>query len=151
MKVILTQDVKAQGKKGQLIEVSDGYARNFLFPKKLAIEANAQAMNELKNRESSEKHKIEVETAQAKEMAQKLAKIKLVIKTSCADDGRLYGAITSKDLSEHLKKSNGLLIDKRKINLDKPIKTCGNYVVDVKLYTEIVGKLSVSIQKDEAK
>ena len=151
MKVILTQDVKAQGKKGQLIEVSDGYARNFLFPKKLAIEANAQAMNELKNRESSEKHKIEVETAQAKEMAEKLAKIKLVIKTSCADDGRLYGAITSKDLSEHLKKSNGLLIDKRKINLDKPIKTCGDYVVDVKLYTEIVGKLSVSIQKDEAK
>jgi len=151
MKVILTQDVKAQGKKGQLIEVSDGYARNFLFPKKLAIEANAQAMNELKNRESSEKHKIEVETAHAKEMAEKLAKIKLVIKTSCADDGRLYGAITSKDLSEHLKKSNGLLIDKRKINLDKPIKTCGDYVVDVKLYTEIVGKLSVSIQKDEAK
>lgn len=151
MKVILTQDVKAQGKKGQLIEVSDGYARNFLFPKKLAIEANAQAMNELKNRESSEKHKIEVETAQAKEMAQKLAKIKLVIKTSCADDGRLYGAITSKDLSEHLKKSNALLIDKRKINLDKPIKTCGDYVVDVKLYTEIIGKLSVSIQKDEAK
>ena len=151
MKVILTQDVKAQGKKGQLIEVSDGYARNFLFPKKLAIEANAQAMNELKNRESSEKHKIEVETAQAKEIAEKLSKIKLVIKTSCADDGRLYGAITSKDLSEQLKKSNGLLIDKRKINLDKPIKTCGDYVIDVKLYPEIVGKLSVSISKDETK
>ncbi len=151
MKVILTQDVKAQGKKGQLIEVSDGYARNFLFPKKLAIEANAQAMNELKNRESSEKHKIEVETAQAKELAQKLAKIKLLIKTSSADDGRLYGAITSKDLSEQLKKNNGLTIDKRKINLDKPIKTCGEYVIDVKLYPEIVGKLSVSIQKDDSK
>lgn len=151
MKVILTQDVKAQGKKGQLIEVSDGYARNFLFPKKLAIEANAQAMNELKNRESSEKHKIEVETAQAKELAEKLAKIKLLIKTSSADDGRLYGAITSKDLSEQLKKNNGLTIDKRKINLDKPIKTCGEYVIDVKLYPEIVGKLSVSIQKDDSK
>ena len=149
MKVILTQDVKAQGKKGQLIEVSDGYARNFLFPKKLAIEANAQAMNELKNRESSEKHRIEVETAQAKETAEKLSKIKLVIKTSCADDGRLYGAITSKDLSEELKKTSGLLIDKRKINLDKPIKTCGDYVIDVKLYPEIVGRLAVSISKDE--
>jgi len=151
MKVILTQDVKAQGKKGQLIEVSDGYARNFLFPKKLAIEANAQAMNELKNRESSEKHKIEVETAEAKALAEKLSKIKLVIKTSSADDGRLYGAITSKDLSEQLKKSNGLTIDKRQINLDKPIKTCGDYVIDVKLYTDIVGKLSVSIQKDDSK
>ena len=149
MKVILTQDVKAQGKKGQLIEVSDGYARNFLFPKKLAIEANAQAMNELKNRESSEKHRIEVETAQAKETAEKLSKIKLVIKTSCADDGRLYGAITSNDLSEELKKTSGLLIDKRKINLDKPIKTCGDYVIDVKLYPEIVGRLAVSISKDE--
>ena len=149
MKVILTQDVKAQGKKGQLIDVSDGYARNFLFPKKLAIEANAQAMNELKNRESSEKHKIEVETAQAKDLAKKLESIKLVIKTSCADDGRLYGAITSKDLSEQLKKSNNIEIDKRKINLDKPIKSCGDYVIDVKLYTEIVGKLNVSIQKDE--
>ena len=151
MKVILTQDVKAQGKKGQLIEVSDGYARNFLFPKKLAIEANAQAMNELRNRESSEKHKIEVETAEAKALAEKLAKLKLVIKTSAADDGRLYGAITSKDLSEQLKKSNGITIDKRKINLDKPIKTCGEFVIDVKLYTDIVGKLSVCIEKENTK
>ena len=147
MKVILTQDVKAQGKKGQLIEVSDGYARNFLFPKKLAIEANAQAMNELRNRESSEKHKIEVETAEAKALAEKLAKLKLVIKTSAAD----YGAITSKDLSEQLKKSNGITIDKRKINLDKPIKTCGEFTIDVKLYTDIVGKLSVCIEKENTK
>jgi large subunit ribosomal protein L9 len=151
MKVILTQDVKAQGKKGQLIEVSDGYARNFLFPKKLAIEANAQAMNELKNRESSEKHKIEVETAEAKAVAQKLEALTLKIVTSAADDGRLYGAITSKDLSEQLKKAHALNIDKRKINLDKPIKTCGEYTIDVKLYTEIVGKLKVSIERAESK
>ena len=151
MKVILTQDVKAQGKKGQLIEVSDGYARNFLFPKKLAIEANAQAMNELKNRESSEKHKIEVETAEAKAVAKKLEALTLKIVTSAADDGRLYGASTSKDLSEQLKKAHALNIDKRKINLDKPIKTCGEYTIDVKLYTEIVGKLKVSIERAESK
>ena len=151
MKVILLQDVKALGKKGELVNASDGYARNFLLPKKLAKEANAQAMNELRNRESSEKHKIEVETAEAKALAEKLAKLKLVIKTSAADDGRLYGAITSKDLSEQLKKSNGITIDKRKINLDKPIKTCGEFTIDVKLYTDIVGKLSVCIEKENTK
>ena len=145
MKVMLLKDVKGQGKKDEIVNVSDGYARNFLFPKKLAIEANAQAMNELRNRESSEKHKIEVETAEAKALAEKLAKLKLVIKTSAADDGRLYGAITSKDLSEQLKKSNGITIDKRKINLDKPIKTCGEFTIDVKLYTDVSAKIKFTV------
>ena len=122
MKVILTQDVKAQGKKGQLIEVSDGYARNFLFPKKLAIEANAQAMNELKNRESSEKHKIEVETNEAKALAAKLDTILVKIPASSGADGRLYGSITSKDIAEHLEKDYGITVDKRKIQLSDPIR-----------------------------
>ncbi len=145
MKVILTQDVKSQGKKGQLINVSDGYARNFLFPKGLAIEADAGAMNDLKNKESSRLHKIELEKAAAKETAEKLEKVTVKLQAKAGADGRLYGSVTSLDIAENLEKQHNIKVDKRKIQLSDPIKTFGVHSVTVKLYTEITGKINVVI------
>ena len=144
MKVVLIKDVKAQGKAGQVINVSDGYARNFLFPKGLAIEADAKALNEIKNKEASAKHKIEVETNQAKETAQKLAEVQVKIKCQSGGDGRLYGSVTTKDVAEELKKQHGIEIDKRKIQMDA-IKAYGNYTADVKLYNGVVGKVNILV------
>ena len=144
MKVILTKDVKAQGKAGQIINVSDGYARNFLFPKGLAIEADAKAMNEIKNKEASEKHKIEVETNAAKATAEKLTTVQVKIKCQSGSDGRLYGSVTTKDIADELKKQHGIEIDKRKIQMDA-IKAYGSYTADVKLYNGIVGKVNILV------
>ena len=145
MKVILTQDVKAQGKKGQLINVSDGYARNFLIPKGLAVEADAGAMNDLKNKESSRLHKIELEKAAANETAKKLETVVVKLQAKSGADGRLYGSVTSLDIAENLEKQHGIQVDKRKIQLNDPIKTFGTHTVNVKLYTEIIGKINVVI------
>ncbi len=145
MKVILTQDVKSQGKKDQIIEVSDGYARNFLFPKKLAIPADAKAINEVKNKEASKLHKIEVEKAAAKEIAEKLDSILVKISGKSGADGRLYGAVTPKDIADALKKDFGIEIDKRKISIADPIKSFGRYELEIKLYTDIVGKIHLLI------
>lgn len=145
MKVILLQDVKGSGKKDQMIEVSDGYARNFLLPKKLAIPADAKAINEMKNKEASRLHKIEVEKAAAKEIADKLTKITVKITSTAGADGRLYGSVTSKDIADALEKAHKITVDKRKIVLNDPIKAFGTYIVDVKLYTEIVGKINVVV------
>ena len=144
MKVVLTKDVKAQGKAGQVINVSDGYARNFLFPKGLAIEADAKALNEIKNKEASAKHKIEVETNAAKETADKLSKLQVKIKCQSGGDGRLYGSVTSKDVAEELKKQHGIEIDKRKLQMDA-IKQYGSYTVDIKLYSGVVGKVNILV------
>ena len=113
MKVILLCDVKGQGKKGQVIDVSDGYARNFLLPKKLAIIADAKAVNEAKNKEASNLHKIEVAKAEAKATAEKLSKITVRIMESAGNDNRLYGAVTTKDIAERLNKDHGINIDKK--------------------------------------
>ena len=145
MKVILTQDVKSQGKKGQLINVSDGYARNFLFPKGLAVEADAGAMNDLKNKESSRLHKIELEKQAANETAKKLESISVKLQAKAGADGRLYGSVTSLDIAEALEKQHGIKVDKRKIQLNDALKTFGVHTVPVKLYTEIVGKINVVI------
>ena len=145
MKVVLLQDVKAQGKKGQIIDVSEGYARNFLFPKKLAIVADAKAINDVKNKESSRQHKIELEKAQAKELADKISNLTVKISAEAGNDGRFYGAVTTKDISEAVKSQFGIDVDKRKIVLDAPIKAFGTYKLDIKLYPEISGKLTVSV------
>jgi large subunit ribosomal protein L9 len=145
MKVVLLADVKGQGKKNDVINVSDGYARNFLFPRKLAIEADAKVMNEIRGREASIKHKIEVETAEAKALAARLDTILVKITASSGADGRLYGSITSKDIAEHLEKDYGIVVDKRKIQLSDPIRAYGKYDLDVKLYTDIVGKVHVLV------
>lgn len=144
MKVVLLQDVKAQGKKDDIVEVSEGYARNFLFPKKLAIPADAKAINDIKNKKSSEAHKVELERQAAKELAEKLNQATVKIKAEAGSDGRFYGAVTSKDIAEALKKL-GFEVDKRKIVLDAPIKAFGTYKIDIKLYQEISGKVTISV------
>ena len=145
MKVVLLADVKGQGKKDEIVNVSDGYARNFLFPRKLAIEADAKVLNEIKGREASLKHKIEVETAEAKALAARLDSILVKIPASSGADGRLYGSITAKDISEALAKEYGITVDKRKIQLPEAIRAYGKYDLDVKLYTDIVGKVHVLV------
>ena len=149
MRVILLADVKGQGKKDQIVEVSDGYARNFLFPKKLAIPADSKAVNDIKNKEAAKQHKIDVEIADAKALAKKLEDIKVVIKATSGSDSRLYGAVTVKEIADTLASQFGITIDKRKIVLDKPIKNYGDYTLDVKLYTKVVGKLSVSVVNEK--
>lgn len=145
MKVMLTQDVKGQGKKDQIIEVSDGYARNFLLPKKLAIIADAKAVNEAKNKEAANQHKIEVAKAEAKEIAEKLSKITVKVLAGGGTE-RLYGTVTSKDIAEALAKDYGISIDKKKMMLNESIKTFGTYKVEVKLYgAEITGTITVQV------
>ncbi len=145
MKVILTADVKGQGKKDQVIDVSDGYARNFLFPKKLAVAADSKALNEVKNKESSRLHKIDVERAAAIETAKKLESIVVKIVYAAGPDKRLYGSVTSKEIAEYLKKDYSIEIDKRKISLKEPIKSFGTFTADVKLFSDVNGKITVEV------
>ena len=145
MKVILTQDVKAQGKKGQIINVSDGYARNFLFPKGLAVVADAKAMADIKNKQAAQQHKIEVEREEAKELSKKLEPVVIKLKLQAGPDGRLFGSVTSKDIVDELEKSTGIKLDKKKIMLDDPIKSYGTYTIDVKLFPEVTGKINVVV------
>ena len=145
MKVILLADVKGQGKKDQIINVSDGYARNFLLPKKLAVEADAKALNEAKNKEASKQHKIDTERKAAEEIAKKLESIVVRIVYAAGPDKRLYGSVTSKEISEYLKKDFGIEVDKRKISLKEPIKAFGTFKVDVKLFTDVSGVITVEV------
>jgi large subunit ribosomal protein L9 len=144
MKVVLLADVKGSGKKDQIVEVSDGYARNFLFPKKLAIPADNQAINIIKNKEASQAHKVEVERAEARDIAAKLENAIVKIETGAGADDRLYGAVTSKDVVEALKAQHGITVDKRKVTMD-PIKTLGKYTPAVKLYADISGTIHVHV------
>ena len=145
MKVVLLADVKGQGKKNDIIEVSDGYARNFLLPRKLAVIADNKILNEIKGKEDAARHKIEVETAEAKALASKLDTILVKITASSGADGRLYGSITAKDIAEHLAKDHGITVDKRKIQLSDPIRAYGKFDLDVKLYTDVTAKVHVLV------
>ena len=147
MKVILLKDVKGQGKKDQIIDVSDGYARNFLLPKKLAIIADAKATNELKGKEDSKQYKIEEEKKAANAIKEKLSGITLKIKSASGADGRLYGAVTAKDIAEALEKDFSVSIDKRKLSLSDPIKAHGTYSIAVKLYTDITGSFTLVVHE----
>lgn len=145
MKVVLLADVKGQGKKNDIVEVSDGYARNFLFPKKLAVAADATILNNIKNKEAAQKHRVEVETKEARDLAARLDTLLVKIPASAGADDRLYGSVTSKDIAEHLEKDYGIKVDKRNIRLADPIRAFGNYDLDVKLYADIVGKIHVLV------
>ncbi len=149
MKVVLTQDVKSQGKKGQLINVSDGYARNFLLPKGLAIIADNKAMNEIKGREAAEQHKKEVELQTAKDTAAKLETVVIKFTGKPGADGRLYGSVTTKDIADGLKEQADITVDKRKILLDDAIKCFGTHTVEVKLHAEVVGKINVVVCEEK--
>lgn len=147
MKVLLLADVKGQGKKDQIVEVSDGYARNFLFPKKLAVLADAKVMSESKSKEEARQFKLKEEKAAAKTLADKLATLTVRISASSGGDGRLYGSITSKDIAEKLKEQYKIEIDKRKLVLQDNIKSYGTYEVEVKVYPEITSKLKVTVSE----
>lgn len=145
MKVVLLADVKGQGKKGQVVNVSDGYARNFLFPKNLATPADNKIMNELKGKEEARLRQIELEKQAARDTAEKLKTVSVKIKAQSGADGRIYGSVTSKEIAEQLKAQHGIEIDRRKINLTDPIKAFGTYLPEVKLYPEIAGKITVVV------
>ena len=145
MKVLLLADVKGQGKKDQIVEVSDGYARNFLFPKKLAVEADAKVMSEAKSKEESKQFRLKEEKAAAKALADKIGTLTVKIVASSGSDGRLYGSVTSKDIAEALAKQHKIEMDKRKLVLAENIKAYGTYHVDVKVYPEISAKLKVQV------
>lgn len=148
MKVILLQDVKSLGKKGELVNASDGYARNFLMPKGLAKEANAQALNEYKNAESSKNFKIETQKAQANHSKQVLEGQVFQMTAKAGQGGRLFGSVTAKDISAEIKKQHNIIVDKRKIELDQDIKAFGTYNADVKLYTGIVAKIKIQVTEE---
>ena len=149
MKVLLLADVKGQGKKDQIINVSDGYARNFLFPKKLAVAADAKSLNEIKNKEASKQHKIDTERAEAKQIAEKLASINLVLEYAAGGDKKLYGAVTTKDIADKLKSDYKIEIDKRKITLSEPVKTFGEFTADAKLYTDVSAKIKFTVARKQ--
>lgn len=144
MEVILNQDIKELGKKGQKVNVAEGYARNFLLPRKLAVEVNAQAINEMKNRESSKQHKIDVEKAAANDAAKKLTGKIVRVTAKAGSGGRLFGSVTAKDVSEAIKEQFGLDVDKRKLVCPE-MKNFGTYDCDVKLYSGITVSIKVAI------
>lgn len=147
MKVVLLQDIKSLGKKGELVNVSDGYARNFLFPKTLAKEANAQAMNELRNAEQSKKYKIETERAAAESAKAVLEGATFVMPAKAGESGKLFGKITAKELSAEIKKQKNLDIDKRKIIVSEDIKRVGDYTAEIKLYTGVTADINIRVVK----
>lgn len=149
MKVVLLEDVKGSGKKGELINVSDGYARNYLFPRKLAKEANAQALNELKNAAEAKAFKIKSETDAAQKTASLINGKTVKFYAKAGQGGRLFGSITAKEIAEELKKQFKVDIDKRKINLDGDIKAFGTYECEIKLYSGITAKVYALVGENE--
>jgi large subunit ribosomal protein L9 len=147
MKVILLKDVKGTGVKGDVVNISDGYARNFLFPKGLAVEATKSNLNELKNKERAQQKRIEQEKQEARELAKKISEITLVIKAKSGENGKLFGSVTNKEIAQELKKQHNITIDRKKIVLNEPIKQLGQMDLEVKLYPEISGKLTVKVEE----
>ncbi|MCI8519116.1 MAG: 50S ribosomal protein L9, partial [Clostridia bacterium] len=143
MKVILQTDVKNVGKRGEIVNASDGYARNFLLPKKLAIPADKQNMNEWTAKKSSEEHKKELEKQAAIKTKEKLEKVTLTIKTKAGENGKTFGSITSKEISEGISKEFNESVDKKKIVIKDQIKTLGSHTVELRLFEGVIAKLSV--------
>lgn len=148
MKVILQQDVQGSGKKGELINVADGYAKNFLIKRGLAIEATAQAMSEFKAREAAKARKIQLEKDAANEMKQKIEGKTLKVTGKAGDNGKLFGSVTAKEVAEALKTQYGVEADKRKIALEADIKAFGTYNAEVKLYQGISAKIYVMVGEE---
>ena len=144
MKVILTQDVKGSGKKGEMINAADGYARNFLLPKGLAIEANNQAIGELKAKEASKQHKIQVEKEAAMASAKQLEGKKVIVKAKAGSNGKLFGSVTTKEIADAIAAQYKVTVDKKKISVNE-IKAFGSYTAEVKLYTGISAKVTVEV------
>ena len=145
MKVILLQDIKGVGKKDEIINASDGYARNFLLPKKLAVEANNENISKLKAKNDSKAYKKSIEKEEAQKTVDKLKGILLKIPVKTGENGKVFGSITSKEIADNLKQQYKIEIDKKKIDLKEPIKVLGSFSVNIKLYEGVVGTLKVQI------
>ena len=145
MKGILLCDVKGQGKKDQIVEVSDGYARNFLFPQKKAVPADAKATNELKNKAEAQQYKINEDRKAAQAIADKINNVEIEIVMGHGADGRLYGSVTAKDIAEELKRRVGVDVDKRKIQLKDSIRAYGKHDVQLKVHPEVTAKFVVYV------
>ncbi|MBP5493526.1 MAG: 50S ribosomal protein L9 [Lachnospiraceae bacterium] len=148
MKVILLQDVKPHGKKGDVVEINDGYARNYILPKKLGVEANAANANDLKLQKANQEKIAAKQLADAKEMAAKLEQIKVILKIKTGEGGKTFGSITAKEIAAELKKQHNLDIDKKKIVVAEPIKSVGSFTVTVKLHTQVSASLSVNVDSE---
>lgn len=145
MKVILKADIKGVGKKDQIINASDGYARNFLFPKKLAVEANAGNMGELKAKQDSNAFRKSQEKEEAEKIADRLSKILLKIKVKSGANGKIFGGVSAKEIAENLDKQYQIKVDKKKIDLKDTIKTLGTFNVDIKLFEGVIGKVKIDV------
>ena len=145
MKVILKQDIKGVGKKNEVINASDGYARNFLFPKNLAVEANAENMSKLQAQKDATQFRKDTEKEDAKKIAEKLTKIMVKVQVKAGENGKIFGGVSAKDISENLEKQHNIKIDKKKIDLKKTRKTLGIHLIDVKLFEGVSGKIKVDV------
>lgn len=148
MKVILTQDVKSLGKKDTVVNVNDGYARNYLFKNNLAVEANPTTMSQLNNKLDSNKFKKDTEKARAEELAKTIGNIVLEFAIKTGENGKTFGSVTSKDISDKLLEQERIEVDKKKILLSEPIKMVGKRVVDIKLYEGVIGKINVVVKQE---
>ncbi|MGL5507188.1 MAG: 50S ribosomal protein L9 [Paraclostridium sp.] len=149
MKVILLKDVKGTGKKGEVKEVSDGYARNYLLAKKLAVVADNTSMKELNEKNKSQEIKAQKEYEAAVELGKKMEELNVVIYSKAGDGGRLFGSITSKEIAEQIKKQHNIEVDKRKISLDEPIRVLGSRVVDIKIHQKVTTKMRVDVKEKQ--
>ena len=148
MKVILTEDVKKLGKKGEIVDVSDGYARNYVIPKKLGVEANNKNMNDLKLKKANEEKIAKQQLEAAQELAKVLETKEVIVKMKSGEGGKTFGSISSKEIAEEAKKQCDLNLDKKKIQLPEAIKSLGVYEVNVKLHTKVTGKLKVKVVEE---
>ena len=145
MKVILKADIKGVGKKDEVINASDGYARNFLFPKKLAVEANNENMLKLKAKQNSVKFQKDQEKEEAMKTADKLSKILLKIQVKAGENGKIFGGVSSKEIAQELEKQYKIVVDKKKIDLKETIKTLGMQTIEIKLFEGVIGKLKIDV------
>lgn len=147
MKIILTQDVKKLGKKGEIIEASDGYARNYILPQKLGLEANGKNLNDLKLQKMKEEKDAQKLLDEARELAEKIAAQNVVVKMKAGEGGKVFGSVSSKEIAEAMKKQCSLEIDKKKIQLQEPIRSFGFHEVGIKLHPQVTGTLKVKVEE----
>lgn len=145
MKVILKQDIKGVGKKDQIINANDGYARNYLFPKNLAVPADKGNLTNLESKKSSLAHKKELEKEEAKQVAKKIEGILLKLQVKSGENGKIFGSITSKEIADNLEKQYKIKVDKKKIALSEPIKILGVFNIEIKLYDDVIAKLKLNV------
>lgn len=148
MKVILLKDVKGQGKQGDVVKVSDGYARNYLFPNNLAVEATKRNLNELKTRKAADDKRRQTELDKARKQAEAISNLEVVVTAKSGESGKLFGSVTNKEIADVLKEKHGIDIDRKKIVLSEPIRSLGSYQLEVKVYPEVTARLKVRVDEE---